>query len=195
MRVPLVYAWPFFVLSISLYMPEVSSFAGADALRSAAYALAAVYVAWCIVVLLNSGARLRDDPLVFAFCAALMLYFIPLVALFGKPYALLVTFGAHSLQYYLLVLMSLSLNVRQSAGLRTIAVSFAIALTATAVATYAAYEATKLYGPPALWENFTVRLIVGFVTGVNLVHFWLDAFIWRFSESEPRRLHGDAFRF
>jgi len=33
------------------------------------------------------------------------------------------------------------------------------------------------------------------VTGINLIHFWIDAFIWKFSDAEVRKQHGEAFAF
>jgi hypothetical protein len=193
MRVPLVYGWPFFIVAIALYMPEVSKFTGAEVLRSMAYLLAAAYIGWCAMILWNNRSHATGDRLAFVFSVALVLYFIPLVALFGKPYALLVTFGAHAMQYYFLVLISLSLRTRTS--YRTVVGGFSFALVIVALATYAAYQAIGVYGPPALWESLWVRLVVGFVTGINLMHFWLDAFIWRFSDRETRVLHGEAFAF
>lgn len=195
MRIPLVYAWPFFIASVGLYMPEISTTIGADVLRSAAYLLAAVYICSIAGILWKNRDAAEGDPVIFAFSIVLCLYFVPLVTLHGKPYALLVAFGAHAMQYYLLVLMSLSLSDWRSVDLRKTAIAFAIALVAVAGATYIAYEANQAYGPPAMWESLWVRLVVGFVTGVNLVHFWLDAFIWRFSDKEMRKLHGEAFAF
>lgn len=192
-RVPLVYAWPFFIVAIALYMPEVSKIAGTEMLRSIAYLLAAAYIGWCIITIWTNRSHAAGDRLTFLLSLALMLYFIPLVAMFGKPYALLVTFGAHSMQYYFLVLISLSLHTRRS--YKASAAAFILALVTVAFATYAAYQAIAVYGPPSLWESLTVRLVVGFVTGINLMHFWVDAFIWRFSDRETRVLHGEAFAF
>jgi hypothetical protein len=195
MRVPLVHAWPFFVASVALYMPEISTAIGMDLLRSTAFALAAAYIAFSAIALWKSRDNAERDPVLFVFSVVLCLYFLPLVTLQGKPYALLVAFGAHATQYYLLVLMSLSLSTWRSVDWSKTALAFLIALTAVAGVSYVAYSAIQHYGPPALWESVWVRLVVGFVTGINLVHFWIDAFIWRFSEKDVRKLHGDAFAF
>lgn len=195
MRIPLVYAWPFFIASVGLYMPEVSTLIGAEILRSAAFLFAALYIGAAAIMLWKSRGVAESDPIIFVFSVVLCLYFLPLVALQGKPYALLVAFGAHAMQYYLLVLMSLSLSDWRSVDLKRTGIAFGIALVAVAGTTYIAYTANQIYGPPALWESVWVRLVVGFVTGVNLVHFWLDAFIWRLSDKEMRKLHGEAFVF
>jgi hypothetical protein len=193
MRLPLIYAWPFFIVAVALYMPEISKVAGVMVLRSVAYLLASAYIAWCAITIWSHRSRIAGDRLTFVFAIALTLYFLPLVAMFGKPYALLVTFGAHAMQYYFLVLASLSLRTRTS--YRSIAAALTLAVVTVALATYAAYQASGVYGPPSLWESMWVRLVVGFVTGINLVHFWVDAFIWRFSDRETRLLHGEAFAF
>lgn len=41
----------------------------------------------------------------------------------------------------------------------------------------------------SVWNDFAIRLLLGIVTGVNLVHFWIDAFIWKLSDPAMRRMH------
>jgi hypothetical protein len=193
MKAPLVHAWPFFIASVGLYMPEVREAIGPDLVRSAAFLMAAAYIACAAVALWNNRVAAQRDPLVFIFCVALCLYFLPLATLNGKPYALIVSAGAHATQYYLLVLMSLSLGGWRSGSLAKTAGAIAVALVVVVALSFVAYEARRFYGPPAMWDSLWVRLVVGFVTGINLVHFWLDAFIWRFSHKDVRALHGEAF--
>ena len=48
---------------------------------------------------------------------------------------------------------------------------------------------------PDMWSNLTLRVIIGATLGINLIHFWVDTFIWKFSEKEICDLHGQAFNF
>jgi hypothetical protein len=194
-RKPLIWAWPFFLLSLALHLPELAKLVDTEVLRSISLVAAAAYVAYAAVTIWRHRAAAERDLVVFLFAAVLCLYFLPLAALYGKPYALLITFGAHAMQYYMLVLMSLSFSGWRSLAWMRTAVAFVIAASLIVAATFAAYGMTSLYGPPSLWDNPTVRVIVGLVTGVNLVHFWLDAFIWRFSDKRIRETHGEAFAF
>ena len=195
MRFALVYAWPFFIPAVTLYFADASTFVDAEVLRSLAYACAAAYVVFAASTLWRNQSALEKDSLVLLFCVALCIYFVPLIALNGKPYALFFFGGAHAMQYYLLVLVSLSMKSWRSVELKTTGLAFVLAFLAVAGTSYAAYEILQGYGPPSLWESTSVRLVVGLVTGVNLVHFWLDAFIWKMSDRAIRELHGDAFAF
>jgi len=195
LRLPLVYAWPFFLLSICLYLPKISSWTGAAPLRHLALVLAAVYLLFGGATLWRARALAALDPLIFSLAGALCLYFLPLAVLFGKPYALLLVGGTHAMQYYMLVFMSLSLDSRRSLDGMSLLRHGAVAATFIAAATYAGYQANLHYGGPELWNALSVRLVVGATTGVNLVHFWLDAWIWKFSDKRVRAAHGDAFAF
>jgi hypothetical protein len=195
MRYPLIYAWPFFLASLALHLPEVSNFLGKEILRSTALVLAAAYIAAATAVIWRNQEIATRDPLVLTLAAALCLYFLPLATLYGKPYVLFITFSAHATQYYLLVFMSLSLSTWRSVDWIRIAFAFSAAATLIGLATYAGYRAGLIYGPASLWDSLLVRLIVGVTTGVNLVHFWLDAFIWKFSDRRMRQAHGQAFTF
>jgi hypothetical protein len=46
-----------------------------------------------------------------------------------------------------------------------------------------------------MWADGSVRYLLGLLYGVNLVHFWVDAFIWKFSDKDVREQHGEAFAF
>ncbi len=195
MRLPLVYAWPFFIASIFLYLPKLTEITSVTTLRSIALALAGTYVIFSGLALWRARALASRDPMLYVLSASLCLYFLPLAALNGKPYALLITFGAHALQYYLLVFMSLSLSTRRFLDLKGLAPKMIIVAVVITGATYAGYQASLNYGPPDLWDSVWVRLVVGLTTGVNFVHFWLDAFLWKFSDKRTREAHGDAFAF
>jgi hypothetical protein len=195
LRLPLVYAWPFFLASICLYLPKLTGVTGALPLRSAALALAGAYVLLCGVALWRARELADRDPLLYLLATCLCLYFLPLATMQGKPYALLITLGAHALQYYLLVFMSLSLSGRRLVDVRALVLKGIIVAAVIVAATFAGYRASLSYGPPDLWESLTVRLVVGLTTGVNLVHFWLDALIWKFSDKRTREAHGEAFAF
>jgi hypothetical protein len=195
MRFPLIYAWPFFLASLALHLPEVSNFLGNELLRSIALALAAVYITAAAAVIWRNQDIAAQDPLVLTLAAVLCLYFLPLAMLYGKPYVLFISFGAHATQYYLLVFMSLSLSSWKSVQWNKAILAASAASILIVAATYAGYRAGLIYGPARLWDSLLVRLIVGVTTGVNLIHFWLDAFIWKFSDRRVRQAHGEAFAF
>lgn len=158
------------------------------------FASIAAYVLLAAAAAARSGAFSLRDPLTVAFALVLLCYFMPLVFLYGKPYSLLIWAGAHALQYYVMILASLSLRDRTqlnvASGLGVGAITLAAVISLTLVA-YVSGEASRVN----LWANPVARVIAGLVAGVNLVHFWVDAFIWKFSRKDIRQLHGEAFRF
>ena len=195
-QVPVIYAWPFFALPLILFFPHLTSFVESDAVRTAAYASAAGYIAFAAWTALPRLSSLwRRDRIIFLFTLAVLCYFLPLALLFGKPYALLFFGGAHALQYYLLVLVSISLRSRQTVTSGSIVKALCVGLILVAAATALGATLSQNWGDPKLWDNIIVRAVVGFTTGVSLVHFWIDAFIWKFSDKEIRELHGQAFVF
>ena len=151
------------------------------------------FAAWTALPRLSS--LWRRDRIIFLFTLAVLCYFLPLALLFGKPYALLFFGGAHALQYYLLVLVSISLRSRQTVTSGSIVKALCVGLILVAAATALGATLSQNWGDPKLWDNIIVRAVVGFTTGVSLVHFWIDAFIWKFSDKEIRELHGQAFVF
>jgi hypothetical protein len=195
MRLTLVYAWPFFLASFGLYLPKFVEFTGAIPLRNIAFGFSAVYVVFCGWAVWRNREVAYRDPLTFLLAISLCLYFLPLVVLNGKPYALLVTLGAHATQYYLLVFMSLALSARKSVNLRALAPKIAMVVLVLVGVSYASYQVNQASGSPDLWDNLSVRVIVGLTTGMGLAHYWIDAFIWRFSDKRMREGHGDAFAF
>jgi len=195
-RVPIVHAWPFFVLPLVLFFPHLTSTVDAGILRILAYGSVTIYIVFAGWAVIPSLPDLwRRDTIIFMFTVAILAYFLPLALLFGKPYALLFFGGAHALQYYLLVLASISLRSRQTLAPGSVVKALLVGLILIAGATALGASISQNWGDPKLWDSVLVRAVVGLTTGVSLVHFWIDAFIWKFSVKEVRELHGDAFVF
>lgn len=195
LRRPLIYAWPFFAVAWCMQLPEVVQAVGLTTLKHTALVSSIAFLAFAGRAAWEGGFFADQDPLVAAFGIALTCYFLPLIFLYGKPYSLLIWAGAHSLQYYLMVLISLSMKRR---SVLSISASVLAGITALAILiglTLASYFSAQATSSIDFWANPATRVIVGAVIGVNLVHFWIDAFIWKFSNSDIRKQHGDAFAF
>ena len=93
-----------------------------------------------------------------------------------------------------MVLISLSMKRRSeitfSTGAMAVGISFAV-LTGLTIVSWLSTQATG----GDFWSSPLTRSIVGVVTSINLIHFWIDAFIWKFSDAEIRKQHGEAFAF
>lgn len=61
--------------------------------------------------------------------------------------------------------------------------------------TFISYTASQSVSVSDMWSNLTLRVIMGTILGVKLIHFWVDTFIWKFSGKGIRNLHGEAFNF
>ena len=99
------------------------------------------------------------------------------------------------MQYYLMVFASASLRARRTAGRKALLISMASATVIFAIIVSVALVARQSYGGPSLWDNVWVRIAVGLFAGVNLIHFWIDSFIWKMSDTHYREQHGEAFAF
>ena len=131
MRIPLTYAWVFFVVPWGIYVGTRGLVENA-VLYDVGIATTLLYVCVLSALTWRYMLSVRGDRLVLLFSVSLALYFVPMVALYGKPYALLVFSGAHALQYYLIVLFSISQRDRQRGDAKRlrIAVGFTAALLA-----------------------------------------------------------------
>jgi surface polysaccharide O-acyltransferase-like enzyme len=94
-----------------------------------------------------------------------------------------------------MVFASLSLRNRENVDLRGIIRSSGFALAMLVGLTLMSYAAAQSVAVPDMWSNVTLRVIMRATLGINLIHFWVDTFIWKFSEKEIRDLHGQAFNF
>ena len=189
----LVYAWIIAIPPLCLMFPGLSNTIGAKFLYDASVALAAFYLmiaAWIILRRLST-----QDPVVWCASIILVCYFLPLTFLSGKPYALLVFATAHGMQYYLLVFLAITMGERRQLKAASIACGVGLTVFVIACIALTTYAMRMYYAPPDLWDSVLVRLVVGLLTGTAFMHFWVDAFIWRFSDSQVRNAHGDAFAF
>lgn len=118
LRSVIVSAWPFFITAWALQLPEVRAAIGTDTLWTASVACAAFCALLAFTLLPRFAYEDRPEPRLLLLAVAACAYFFPLLLLYGNPYALLIWAGAHSLQYYLLVLMSLSLPNEHTHGLK-----------------------------------------------------------------------------
>jgi hypothetical protein len=195
LRYPLIYAWPFFIIPWALQLPELKAFFGEQGLYWISIACIVVYAFYCLATAYQHRFSEGQDPVVIAAGIALCCYFLPLVLLYGKPYALFIWAAAHGLQYYLMIFTSLSLRNRESVDLRGIIWSSSLTLAMLVGLTVISYTASQSVSVSDLWSDLTLRVIMGTILGVNLIHFWVDTFIWKFSEKGIRNLHGQAFNF
>lgn len=195
LRKPLIYAWPFFVVPWMLQVPPIVEWAGQPLLFNIAVTSAAAFLLFCLYEMTRSGFFKNRDPLVIVAGVVLACYFVPLVAMYGKPYALFIWAAAHALQYYLMVFSSLSFKARETTSTAAIWRIAGYAALVLAALTCISWWASKTASSADMWLNLWPRMVFGAILGVNLVHFWVDAFIWKFSDKEVRNLHGAAFKF
>jgi hypothetical protein len=57
------------------------------------------------------------------------------------------------------------------------------------------HESNRKNPRTRLWQSPLLRAVLGLNSAASLIHFWLDAFVWRMSDKNIRALHGDAFAF
>jgi hypothetical protein len=195
LRRPLIYAWPFFLIPWMMQVPELNSFLGHDAIFAASVVSCVLYLAFSLYCSIAGDFMANRDPAVIIFGAALCAYFLPMILLAGKPYAIMIWAAAHGLQYYVMVWASLSLHRRATLLIARDVAGALVALAILVGLTFLSYATTQAVGSGDFWVSLPARAIFGIVLGVNLVHFWVDAFIWKFSNREIRGLHGEAFAF
>lgn len=197
MRVPLVYAWPFFLIPLCLYFPAIDGLIDKESLVLAARISSIAYCGFAVSCVARSRFWREGDLVTKMFAVALCLWFLPVAFLYGKPYSLFIWVAAHALQYYLFVLVSLALSGRDAvspATLLKIGGRIVVILSGLTIIAYVFIVAADT-GKGADWNDIRVRLLAGVFGGINLAHFWLDAFIWRFANLKVRTLHGSAFAF
>jgi hypothetical protein len=196
MHFVLTYAWVFFLIGVCLHI-NMFGLVERATVQTLANAAVVIYLGVVAVFCWRYLVEVSRDLVVLAFSVALIMYWLPIVLLSGKPYALLLFGAAHGLQYYLLVLMSLSLRERKHADLKQLWTGLAMTALLLVIMTTFWFYALALYkgGDAQLWTNNWIRLTVGWFTGVNIVHFYLDAFMWKMSEKRMRDAHGQAFAF
>jgi hypothetical protein len=192
LRPAVIYAWPFVVLPWLATMPDLNAMI--NWLPSYVVSLSAVaYLVFFLGCAVRGGLTGLRDPWVALFILAVAAYFIPVTLIPGS--ALLLGFvAAHAMQYYVMVFASLSMRERRvkstwDIGAASAAAAIIVGLTVTA------WIGIRAVTVPDVWESTDVRLVLGFIYGINLIHFWVDAFIWRFSDADVRQQHGDAFVF
>ena len=191
----IIHSWIFFLIPLSYYI--VSSF-GLLALHpqilAASYVLVTLYLLWCLKELYFNLFSIKH-PVVLIQLLASLLYFLPLIFLRDKYYVLVIWAGAHALQYYFMVFASLSLRSRKSRSTLTLAASMSIMISVLIALTLLSTLFTKPMTAIDYWDLKNLRYFAAILIAVNLSHFWIDAFIWRFSNSKIRNIHGDAFVF
>ncbi|NIX77000.1 hypothetical protein [Microvirga terricola] len=194
LRVPVVWAWPFFMIPWAQFVPEVKAAIPGDILANSAMASGLAYLVFFAYYLVKSGVLAKRDPSILLFIAVIAAYFIP-TAMFNSSYMLMAFPAAHALQYYIIVLASLALRERKKARTVGILSSIAIASALLIGLTVTAWLVVKVSAGGNVWAEGPVRIGLGVLYGVNLLHFYLDAFIWKFSDKQVREQHGEAFAF
>ena len=192
LRIPLCWAWPFFVIPAAMQHPQIANHIGQPVMYGASVASAMLYLTFFGAFVSRSGF-LKSEPLVLAFGLALGSYFLPMVFLFGKPYGFGFWGFAHGLQYLLMVLASLSFKKRRSLTTGRLAANLGAAGSILGLIGLLWYFVFLSTGGAEPWASIGGRIALGLAWAVPLVHFWIDAFIWKFSDKEIRQLHGDAF--
>lgn len=191
MMKPLCYAWLFFAIPLCFTIPEACQWIGDDVLEYASLACLAAFIVFCLYHGIKSRFASNPDPLVLISAIALCCYFVPTVSFHAVWWAVTIWGLAHAGQYYLIVFSSMSLHGRKSG--KSLWVGMIVTATMMTALTYAGFIISKT-GSMQL-DNVWLRLVLGLYTGITLMHFWVDAFIWKFGNSEIRKLHGDAFSF
>ncbi|MEX3612856.1 MAG: hypothetical protein VB141_02400 [Burkholderia gladioli] len=191
MMKPLCHAWLFFVIPLCVTIPEVREWFGDNALKYASLTCLAAFIAFCLYHGIKGRFASSRDPLVLISAIALCCYFVPTVAFHSVYWAVTIWGLAHAGQYYLIVFSSMSLNGRKNKKSQWVGMVVMAIMMTTLTYVGFAIASTGRMQPDNVW----LRLVIGIYTGVTLMHFWVDAFIWKFSNSEIRKLHGDAFSF
>lgn len=193
LRPVIIYAWPFFLIPTAQYLPELREFIGANLLHDLSIACGLAYLAWFASRILRLSPSVLRDPFLLTFLAATGIYFVP-VAIFYGSYLVAAFPAAHALQYYTIVLASLTLRDRTKPAIGALKIGALVAAVLAGI-TVTAFLFIKVAGGGNVWVDGPVRYFLGVLYGVNLVHFWVDAFIWKFSNAEVRKQHGQAFAF
>lgn len=197
LRLPLTNGWIFFALAWSIPMSEYGGKISPALLYQVSMVLLAAYVIYCGWMIKQSGLSFTKDPVTLVYAVLLLGYFVPAVVFQGKPYALILFGFAHSLQYYILVLSSLSLRKRRTSDTSKLMIGIAIFAALITGLTVAGYFVIALITDNAsvMWNSYAVRAAIGANLAVSNVHFWVDAFIWKLSDKSMREAHGDALAF
>lgn len=191
LRVPMVWAWPFFIIPLALNFSDIADLLGQSNLVIAGYMCAAAYVLLCGYYVYRSKVR---DPILVLLAVALCTFFFPYTFLFGKPYAIYLWSTSHGLQYLMFVICSLAFARRGVSPMFT-AANLGIVAVINAILFGGWYILFGVANVPIVWNDTSARLATGILYGIALVHFWIDAIIWKFSDPTMRALHGDAFDF
>jgi len=193
LRSVIVFAWPFFLIPWAQYVPELRDFIGANLLHQVSIACGLAYLAFFASRILKLGPLAFRDPFLLTFIAIIGIYFVPM-AMFDGSYLIPAFPAAHALQYYTIVLASLTLRDRTRPTIGTLKLGAMMAAVLAGI-TVTAYLFVHVAAAGSIWADGAVRYFLGVLYGVNLVHFWVDAFIWKFSDADVRKQHGEAFAF
>lgn len=191
----IVNSWIFFLIPLSYYI--VSAFNLLELrpnIMLISYGIVVLYLSWCFKELYSHFGSVKH-PLVKVQLLGSLVYFLPLIFLKDKYYVLVIWAGAHALQYYFLVFSSLTLKNWKSISTFNVFIRAAIVIGCLICLTLISTLFTKPLASPDYWDNINIRYIAAILIAVNLSHFWIDAFIWKFSSSTVREAHGDAFTF
>jgi hypothetical protein len=118
------------------------------------------------------------------FCAAYVLM--------DKPYAFLLFGAAHGLQYHLLVTLTLSIGGQGTRARAAVLSKIAFTIIAIGVVSAIGWVAFQYYYASS---EIGIRIIVGLISAVALIHFWVDAFVWKLSDAAVRQMHGKVLAF
>lgn len=188
---PLCNAWIFFAIPLCFTIPEVKKWIGEETLHSASLVCLVAFITFCVYHGIRGRFSVKQDPIVLLSAVALCCYFVPTIFFHEVYWAITIWGLAHAGQYYLIVFSSMSLNERKSR--KSLWVGMAITAIMMATLTYVGFQAA-ISGSTQI-DNIWLRLVLGIYTGITLMHFWVDAFIWKFGNADIRKLHGDAFSF
>lgn len=197
LRLPLVNSWIFFALAWSIPMSNYMELIGPKLLYNVSMGLLAAYAIYCGWAFRKGGLGFIKDPITLTYAVLLLGYFVPAVVFQGKPYALIMFGFAHSLQYYILVVASLSLRERRSADKTKVMIGIAVFASLVVGLTMLGYYVIAITTTNAavMWDSYAVRAALGANLAISLIHFWIDAFIWKLSDKTMREGHGDALVF
>lgn len=150
------------------------------------YVGAAIYVVLAPAALVHVWRNRADyDPATLLLYLASVLFFAPLF-LTADPLIAISTWAvAHGLQYLVFLAFHAGAKTRPSIG----GIVPPLALIAAATAGY------LLWNTYPQWGDQLARIGFAALLAINLAHYWIDMFMWRFRTPERRKWLAESYPF
>jgi len=150
------------------------------------YLGAVIYAALIPIALVHTWRnRQRYDPPSLALYLTSVLFFVPLFVTADPLIAVSSWAVAHGLQYLVFLAFHAGGRTRPSVG----------GMVPIATLLVAAGAGYMLWNMHPAWGPQLARIGASTVLAINLAHYWVDMFLWRFRTPERRRWLADGFPF